>query len=105
MFLIFFFFNDTAPTEIYTLSLHDALPISGADCPAAPPAADRATRAPGSHRTGCVAPALRPGATAAGDGDPPSSGGVGQFPIRHGNAGRDEANAERESWKAVPRNH
>src|SRR6267142_6944324 len=25
--LIFFFFNDTATTEIYTLSLHDALPI------------------------------------------------------------------------------
>src|SRR5947209_20591548 len=25
---IFFFFNDTATTEIYTLSLHDALPIS-----------------------------------------------------------------------------
>src|SRR5690349_22549445 len=25
--LFFFFFNDTAPTEIYTLSLHDALPI------------------------------------------------------------------------------
>src|SRR5438874_10288976 len=25
---IFFFFNDTTPTEIYTLSLHDALPIS-----------------------------------------------------------------------------
>src|SRR3712207_6931752 len=24
-----FFFNDTASTEIYTLSLHDALPISG----------------------------------------------------------------------------
>src|SRR3954463_16829511 len=24
----FFFFNDTAPTEFYTLSLHDALPIS-----------------------------------------------------------------------------
>src|SRR3712207_6912439 len=24
-----FFFNDTATTEIYTLSLHDALPISG----------------------------------------------------------------------------
>src|SRR3712207_7383531 len=32
-----FFFNDTATTEIYTLSLHDALPISGAvgDDPAA----------------------------------------------------------------------
>src|SRR3712207_2057958 len=28
-FLSFFFFNDTATTEIYTLSLHDALPISG----------------------------------------------------------------------------
>src|SRR5256885_12513098 len=27
-FIIFFFFNDTATTEIYTLSLHDALPIS-----------------------------------------------------------------------------
>src|SRR5690242_5610481 len=27
LFLIFFFFNDTATTEIYTLSLHDALPI------------------------------------------------------------------------------
>src|SRR3712207_8207832 len=26
--MIFFFFNDTATTEIYTLSLHDALPIS-----------------------------------------------------------------------------
>src|SRR3989442_13447279 len=31
--LIVFFFNDTATTEIYTLSLHDALPISG-DWPA-----------------------------------------------------------------------
>src|SRR5689334_23928590 len=28
-FCFFFFFNDTATTEIYTLSLHDALPISG----------------------------------------------------------------------------
>src|SRR3712207_8242062 len=27
MYLLFFFFNDTATTEIYTLSLHDALPI------------------------------------------------------------------------------
>src|SRR3712207_9228271 len=29
---VFFFFNDTATTEIYTLSLHDALPILGASC-------------------------------------------------------------------------
>src|SRR5256886_16438033 len=28
LFSFFFFFNDTATTEIYTLSLHDALPIS-----------------------------------------------------------------------------
>src|SRR5258707_6038484 len=28
LYLCFFFFNDTATTEIYTLSLHDALPIS-----------------------------------------------------------------------------
>src|SRR2546429_7041981 len=33
MFLLFFFFNDTATTEIYTLSLHDALPISGGGFP------------------------------------------------------------------------
>src|SRR5262249_60509344 len=36
--LLFFFFNDTATTEIYTLSLHDALPIS-------PPHGDRARAA------------------------------------------------------------
>src|SRR5256885_17046444 len=29
LFFFFFFFNDTATTEIYTLSLHDALPIYG----------------------------------------------------------------------------
>src|SRR5256885_11230441 len=28
LWFLFFFFNDTATTEIYTLSLHDALPIS-----------------------------------------------------------------------------
>src|SRR2546425_8934316 len=31
MFFLFFFFNDTATTEIYPLSLHDALPISVAE--------------------------------------------------------------------------
>src|SRR5216684_9044425 len=34
-FFFFFFFNDTATTEIYTLSLHDALPIW---TPSSPPA-------------------------------------------------------------------
>src|SRR6185436_21006356 len=33
-FSFFFFFNDTATTEIYTLSLHDALPISCTSCKA-----------------------------------------------------------------------
>src|SRR2546421_6001002 len=33
-FFFFFFFNDTATTEIYTLSLHDALPISSDLCSA-----------------------------------------------------------------------
>src|SRR2546428_2654266 len=34
--LFFFFFNDTATTEIYTLSLHDALPISSASSRSCP---------------------------------------------------------------------
>src|SRR2546427_3124758 len=40
----FFFFNDTATTEIYTLSLHDALPIScaGDGCRETPPDGHRA---------------------------------------------------------------
>src|SRR6266540_3156054 len=36
---VFFFFNDTAPTKIYTLSLHDALPIQH-DCPIRRPDAE-----------------------------------------------------------------
>src|SRR5215813_15638058 len=42
--IFFFFFNDTATTEIYTLSLHDALPISGADRAARRPRFPRARR-------------------------------------------------------------
>src|SRR5258708_10304297 len=34
--IYFFFFNDTATTEIYTLSLHDALPISERKLPVQP---------------------------------------------------------------------
>src|SRR3712207_7117663 len=40
----FFFFNDTATTEIYTLSLHDALPISQAVLPRREGAAGAAPR-------------------------------------------------------------
>src|SRR6266576_6695867 len=35
--ILFFFFNDTATTETYTLSLHDALPISSAGSATAEP--------------------------------------------------------------------
>src|SRR5256885_8200173 len=47
---IFFFFNDTATTEIYTLSLHDALPILRDRAEAAGAAAD-VQEAPPAHRT------------------------------------------------------
>src|SRR2546429_3807549 len=45
---IFFFFNDTATTEIYTLSLHDALPISTTSSTPA-----------NSSRTPCAIPTAR----------------------------------------------
>src|SRR3989440_3699544 len=52
--LTFFFFNDTATTEIYTLSLHDALPIYG-----------RERRIP--HRPGSAREGLRPGSLLPAD--------------------------------------
>src|SRR5947208_13236904 len=47
----FFFFNNTTTTEIYTLSLHDALPISpcGRSCPGSG-ARDAASRSRRGHR-------------------------------------------------------
>src|SRR5215204_3299688 len=57
-FFFFFFFNDTSTTEIYTLSLHDALPIGPAGLP----------RRPGSPRAlGLCGHLLRLGA------DPPAT--------------------------------
>src|SRR2546421_10825114 len=47
LFFFFFFFNDTATTEIYTLSLHDALPIS---ILRARPRCSRPSRATARHR-------------------------------------------------------
>src|SRR5256885_10556946 len=43
-FFFFFFFNDTATTEIYTLSLHDALPICRAATTASVPPTHRGSR-------------------------------------------------------------
>src|SRR3989442_15403142 len=52
----FFFFNDTATTEIYTLSLHDALPICAA----------------GIHQTRPKATRCDPGVFEQGDGAEPA---------------------------------
>src|SRR2546428_13366517 len=46
----FFFFNDTATTEIYTLSLHDALPISRR-APSSCTTATRTTTSPSGMRS------------------------------------------------------
>src|SRR3712207_6177220 len=61
---VFFFFNDTATTEIYTLSLHDALPIWAVDgdddAAVQQPVQDRG----GHHRVGeAVGPGGDPGVT------------------------------------------
>src|SRR2546428_7206166 len=49
----FFFFNDTATTEIYTLSLHDALPISARLSPIRPASGRARPRARAArHRPG-----------------------------------------------------
>src|SRR5580698_11567256 len=45
----FFFFNDTATTEIYTLSLHDALPIWPARVSTPPTCHCCCTRTPGTR--------------------------------------------------------
>src|SRR6266496_6821457 len=50
-FFFFFFFNDTATTEIYTLSLHDALPISDRGAATRPsPAPNTTVPAPSSTK-------------------------------------------------------
>src|SRR2546425_8289375 len=51
-FFFFFFFNDTATTEIYTLSLHDALPISARSSSAAAPGKRPCVRRVGSASRG-----------------------------------------------------
>src|SRR3712207_8583637 len=58
--MVFFFFNDTATTEIYTLSLHDALPIFsravlGGSEPTSTQKGPRQSRLAYAVRTGVVA--------------------------------------------------
>src|SRR5258707_11287355 len=59
MYTFFFFFNDTATTEIYPLSLHAALPISRLQRPLVRPQEDGVDRGPGAEEPD-VRPQLRP---------------------------------------------
>src|SRR2546425_11389314 len=64
--IFLFFFNDTATTEIYTLSLHDALPISPVRLPRRPEArggdrCERGGRGVGGRGAGGVLPMARGG--------------------------------------------
>src|SRR3989454_1369426 len=79
----FFFFNDTATTEIYTLSLHDALPIFRAGTRARPHAAPR-----GAH--------ARRGAPADGAGVPQGE------PRRHGHGGEGVRGGARDRRAGAP---
>src|SRR2546430_12543457 len=56
MYIVFFFLNDTATTEIYTLPLHDALPISRRSSPGSPA---RAPPSPAIHSSGTSEPLPR----------------------------------------------
>src|SRR3712207_8630484 len=73
---LFVFFNDTATTEIYTLSLHDALPIFS-----------------GGETTGTTVTPEAPGAPGA-PGGPAGSGGV-----RVGNGGASDGAGDRKSTR------
>src|SRR6266542_1574405 len=82
-----FFFNDTATTEIYTLSLHDALPISPAA--AAPAGGDRPRRrwlVPRPVRRPARPGRARPGEGCARTGWPPTATYPGGRPSRRPNA-------------------
>src|ERR1035437_6266713 len=69
------FFNDTATTEIYTLSLHDALPISAQSCAGQP-----ATRSwPGGSHQEPAPTAISP---ASGLSQPPGSSPPPRWALR-----------------------
>src|SRR3989449_4106422 len=98
-FSFFFFFNDTATTEIYTLSLHDALPISAFHRPG------------GEARLGARCQVTDRVAPAAGEADP--LGGAGARPHRTEHEAavvaaeivRALAQAQRHAAELVPPRH
>src|SRR2546430_12819898 len=63
-YFFFFFFNDTATTEIYTLSLHDALPISSRRTSSRP---DRSCGGRAARRTARRVPSAPAAARTTGD--------------------------------------
>src|SRR2546422_11542034 len=109
---LFFFFNDTATTEIYTLSLHDALPISlrtQAVC-RRPRARGGAVRGPGRGRPsgrgagpGAAAPRSRPLATSPGHrvARRPDGAGAPQRPA--GGVGRGAGRVWAAGWRGGAR--
>src|SRR5260370_9389485 len=74
--LFFFFFNDTATTEIYTLSLHDALPITSS-IEIRPSERERSSRTSSAWGKILVVPSPTvshsPSTSAWGTADPPES--------------------------------
>src|SRR2546423_15068089 len=83
---LFFFFNDTATTEIYTLSLHDR----SSDLTSPPPGISRSRRSPGtgtsstscgsacsSLSTGCRGAPAPPAGAGRGGANPRVGGGAG----------------------------
>src|SRR2546422_3966944 len=86
-----FFFNDTATTEIYTLSLHDALPISDRRVPARP--AEARVDAHRDHEGAAPGP---PGRSAQGSGQ-----GAGPADLD----GQDEQRADRARHRAHGARH
>src|SRR3712207_8735841 len=90
MLMMLFFFNDTATTEIYTLSLHDALPI----CRARRGGALREGRRMARH----VRRARPPGAVRAGAGLVPADDPRGRRSLaEHGGSRSEEHTSELQS--------
>src|SRR2546422_9957073 len=91
MVFFFFFFNDTATTEIYTLSLHDALPIS-------PERGGKGTAALGDLRAVPESDVGAPRPGRVGSDAPPGrrleGAGAGRREYARGSGGRDASRSE-----------
>src|SRR2546429_9181718 len=84
MISFFFFFNDTATTEIYTLSLHDALPIAHPRVQLSPHRGNPPPRV--GHRQGARAQAVGAQRLARGGGEPRARAPRGLLRLARGSA-------------------